>query len=133
MCLKKNPYPVSSMQKIHTWLQIYSRFAASSLPHIRSREEGCVHQSQHGSNLPSIFHTFLSFFTKLLAVSQRAVSSTRKIHVAFLPMLLSSCGSGNSTALHFRHCFSCPKKSESPRCSKSPCADVIFPSSSFEF
>ena len=37
----------------------------SSLPYICSQEGGCVHQSQPGSNLPSIFYTLLSFFTKL--------------------------------------------------------------------
>ena len=39
----------------------------SSLPYIQSREGGCMHQSQPGSNLPSIFHTLLSFFLQKLS------------------------------------------------------------------
>ena len=50
---------------IHTWLQIYSRFAAFLTPRHPISRGRLLHQSQPGSNLPSIFHTLLSFFTKL--------------------------------------------------------------------
>ena len=42
----------------------------SQLPDNQSREGGCVHQSQPGSNLPPIFHTLLSFFKRLSGDSQ---------------------------------------------------------------
>ena len=47
------------------WLQIYSRFAAFLTPWHPISRGRLLHQSQPGSNLPSIFHTLLSFFTKL--------------------------------------------------------------------
>ena len=50
----------------------------SSLPYIRSRKGSCVHQSQPGSN------------EKLLAVSQGAVSTTRRILIGFAGLQITT-------------------------------------------
>ena len=72
----------------------------SSLPYIQSREGGCMHQSQPGSNLPSIFHTLLSFFTKIV----RGLSAPPEV------FLLASLARRLPPCLTFAQWEPCPGK-----------------------